>query len=89
MEDYDAEAVVKALYKADDSSTPDNPKPEDPKPADPTPGTPSDDKPADNTQVKDDNKAPQTGDKAPLAALASLLGLSGLGLFASTKKKRV
>ena len=64
-------------------------KPEDPKPADPTPGTPSDDKPADNTQVKDDNKAPQTGDKAPLAALASLLGLSGLGLFASTKKKRV
>lgn len=89
MEDYDAEAVVKALYKADDSSTPDNPKPEDPKPADPTPGTPSDDKPADNTQVKDDNKAPRTGDKAPLAALASLLGLSGLGLFASTKKKRV
>ena len=42
-----------------------------------------------STKIKDTDKSVKTGDKSPIAALITMLGLSGLGIFASTKKKRV
>ena len=72
---------------------PENPTPENPSPENPTTEVPSTDEPATETpagtEIKDGDKSVQTGDKSPIAALVSLLGLSGLGIFASTKKKRV
>ena len=76
-----------------ENPTPENPTPENPTPENPTPEAPSTDEPATETpagtEIKDGDKSAQTGDKSPIAALVSLLGLSGLGIFVSTKKKRV
>lgn len=73
--DYDAANMVKSMYgvKIAEAENPSE--------------TPSEEKPS--TEIKEEAEAPQTGDKSPIAALVSLLGLSGLGIFASTKKKRV
>ena len=87
---YD-ENTKKILFKSDVFSTyvlvyedtVKNPVPENPSPENPTTEVPS------GTEIKDGDKSVQTGDKSPIAALVSLLGLSGLGIFASTKKKRV
>ena len=76
-----------------ENPTPENPTPENPSQENPTTEAPSTDEPATETpagtEIKDGDKSAQTGDKSPIAALVSLLGLSGLGIFASTKKKRV
>lgn len=76
-----------------ENPTPENPAPENPSQENPTTEAPSTDEPATETpagtEIKDGDKSAQTGDKSPIAALVSLLGLSGLGIFASTKKKRV
>lgn len=97
---YD-ENTKKILFKSDVFSTyvlvyedtVKNQVPENPSPEDPTTEVPSTDEPATETpagtEIKDGDKSVQTGDKSPIAALVSLLGLSGLGIFASTKKKRV
>lgn len=70
-----------------------NPATENPSQENPTTEAPSADEPATEapagTEIKDGDKSAQTGDKSPIAVLVSLLGLSGLGIFASTKKKRV
>lgn len=97
---YD-ENTKKILFKSDVFSTyvlvyedtVKNPTPENPSQENPTTEAPSTDEPATETpagtEIKDGDKSAQTGDKSPIAALVSLLGLSGLGIFASTKKKRV
>ena len=76
-----------------ENPTPENPTPENPSQENPTTEAPSTDEPATETpagtEIKDGDKSAQTGDKSPIAALVSLLGLSGLGIFAPTKKKRV
>ena len=76
-----------------ENPTPENPTSENPSQENPTTEAPSTDEPATETpagtEIKDGDKSAQTGDKSPIAALVSLLGLSGLGIFASTKKKRV
>lgn len=69
------------------------PEPENPTVENPAPETPSAEAPATDvpgeTEIKDTDKSVKTGDKSPIAALITMLGLSGLGIFASTKKKRV
>ncbi|RGZ66986.1 LPXTG cell wall anchor domain-containing protein [Eubacterium sp. AM49-13BH] len=69
------------------------PAPENPTVENPAPETPSAEAPATDvpgeTKIKDTDKSVKTGDKSPIAALITMLGLSGLGIFASTKKKRV
>ena len=76
-----------------ENPTPENPTSENPSQENPTTEAPSTDEPATETpagtEIKDGDKSVQTGDKSPIAALVSLLGLSGLGIFAPTKKKRV
>lgn len=73
--DYDAVKSVKSMYGVKTAEA-ENPS-----------ETPSEEKPS--TEIKEEEESPQMGDKSPIAALVSLLGLSGLGIFASTKKKRV
>lgn len=76
-----------------ENPTPENPTPENPTVENPAPETPSAEAPATDvpgeTEIKDTDKSVKTGDKSPIAALITMLGLSGLGIFASTKKKRV
>lgn len=76
-----------------ENPTTENPSSENPAQENPTTEAPSADEPATEapagTEIKDGDKSAQTGDKSPIAVLVSLLGLSGLGIFASTKKKRV